>query len=488
MGIFDALFRRRPAISTAPETPDDVRRLLFDAVGRGDVGELAKLAATNEAVILEHFGAWQKVPEAVRGDPSAMQTYAHGLIALAQHFVYERGMPVLMEQLTGGARNPVLSWQRALGESDQRMEQGDFAGAVEVLRGAIESTQGLTGNAVDEYLPKTQARLGVCLFHLGDTAGALPPLMQALEGCRRQGDHEGVSAYLESLYEIHRYRGEAEDAARCLEERATLREQLGERAGAERDGVQAKIVRAGEPLCRLQVEVSGKILELDEVTSLEGGARFLFTRNRQSRLGCTRAIDEGVSRGDAGDFEGALAAFRRAANEDAFDPWPSYHAGVTLLHLHRPQEAVASYAKTEELAPGWYHCRADRWMAEQLAAGTMDHAQFELVRGLVDGEMPPERALLEARRGIERQDLGVLRLMAGKALQRLGRRSEAEAEYRQGLNIAEEPDIRTRLLTALGGHLADGLERHQLLAEAGALQGNLVAAAAATLLLRQTAS
>lgn len=82
----------------------------------------------------------------------------------------------------------------------------------------------------------------------------------------------------------------------------------------------------------------------------------------------------------------------------------------------------------------------------------------------------------------------MLRLLAGDALGQLGRGAEAVEEYRRGLAVAEEPDVSTRLLTALGARLDEGLERQQLLAEAASRRGNLVAAATATVLLRVTAS
>ena len=61
---------------------------------------------------------------------------------------------------------------------------------------------------------------------------------------------------------------------------------------------------------------------------------------------------------------------------------------------------------------------------------------------------------------------------------------EAEAAYRRGLAIAEEPDVQTRLLVALAGSTADSTERVRLLHEAMDLGGNLVAAAMASVLLR----
>ena len=52
-----------------------------------------------------------------------------------------------------------------------------------------------------------------------------------------------------------------------------------------------------------------------------------------------------------------------------------------------------------------------------------------------------------------------------------------------GLAGTDEPDVRTRLLVALGNAVADHEERRQLLHGAVELSGNLVSAAMATILL-----
>jgi hypothetical protein len=65
----------------------------------------------------------------------------------------------------------------------------------------------------------------------------------------------------------------------------------------------------------------------------------------------------------------------------------------------------------------------------------------------------------------------------------LERDQEAESWYRDGLRSAQERDIRTRLLAALGTLTQDPGERTALLTEAVELRGNLVAAAAAQLAL-----
>ena len=482
MGFWGSLFGRRQ-----PSSPEEVRQGLFEAAARGDDTRLAQLAAEHEATVLEQFAAWQRVPEEVRRDPAAVQAYAQGLIGVAQHFAEVRGRPELLARLAGPSEdNPLVRWQRTLGEADARMEDGDYPAAMELLRDALDKAKGLTGSGVDTLLPVTLGRLGTCLFQTGDADGAVAPFERALALCEAHGEDEGVRAYLGNLYEVHRYRGDAGAAATYLSRRADLLKRLGEQELAGVDRRQAVVVRAGEPPCRIMVAVGERLFEVSDAPRDVDHLRFVFVRSRIPLGPCTVAVEEGVARGEAGDLDGALGCFRRAAAADRFDPWPLYHAGMTLMHLRRYHEAAASFREVEALAPGWYHNRADRWLAEQMAAGAVDHALFERLRALVDGSPSPEQALVEARKGLAKKELSLLHLITGDALSRLDRDADAEGAYRRGLAVAEEPDVRTRLLLALGGRPGlDPGEREQLLREAVELGGNLMAAATATIMLRR---
>src|SRR5688572_12390465 len=78
MGLFGSLFGK----SEKPVTdPDRLRDELLAAARAGDAARLERLARANQAAVLEHFRAWQRVPEAVRSDPGALRHYVNGLIA-----------------------------------------------------------------------------------------------------------------------------------------------------------------------------------------------------------------------------------------------------------------------------------------------------------------------------------------------------------------------------------------------------------------------
>jgi tetratricopeptide (TPR) repeat protein len=481
MGIFDRFRPSGPRL-----TQDQLRDQLFDAVAARDAAVLAKLCEAHEETVLAAFTGWKRVPEAFR-TPDKLAWYGQGLLAVAQHFAQVRGRPELLHGLVGPAQsNPLVGWQRALAEVQSLMKEHRYAEAVPRLRTTIEQTDRLQGPGTNAYRPVTHGHLGQCLFQLGDAEAARAPTEQALRLCEAGGDEDGVLTYLGNLYEIHRYRGDSAAAADCLDQRCAALERRGRAVEAARCRRRAAIVRAGEPLCRVVVEIDGATWEVADAPPAPGRARFVFERNRIELQPATDAVESGTAAAVSRNLEAALELFRRAAQADRYSPWPSYHAGMALLESRRYAEAAQSYQRTEALAPGWYHCRSDRWLAERLAAGDVDHAAFQALRQLVDGPMTPDQAVALAESTLARCELGSVRLALGDALARLGRRAEAEAAYRKGLAATDEPDVRTRLIVALASAVGDRGERRKLLHAAIELSGNLVSAAMAAVMLAST--
>jgi tetratricopeptide (TPR) repeat protein len=481
MGWFDSLFRRSGA--GAELDSDAVRALLFDAVQAGDASMLARVCEEHESVVLAHFAEWQKVPAEYR-TPDKLSWYGPGLIAVAQHFAAKRSHPELLASLAPPrAQNPLVQWQEGLAQLDAGMREGHYKEGAETARAMLERASSLQGSGVDAYLPVTYGKLGECLFHSGDAEGAVGPTEKALSLCETQGDQPGVVAYLGNLYEIHRYRGDAGAAGRFLARLGDALERQGDSHGAGARRRQLAIVVRGEPLCRVIVEMNGREYEVSDAPKPTGRTRFLFVRNRIALRPSTLAVADGVRAAESGNFVAALACFERAAVADPFDPWPRYHQGGALLDLERYREAAETLEATERLAPGFYHCRSDKWLAESLAGGTLEHGTFRLVRQIVDGKPDAEQAVRLARGGLEKSKIGLLYLALGDALCKLRRTSEADDAYRRGLEIAEEPDVRTRLLAGLGSIVGDEAEKLRLLQEAIGLRGNLVAAAMSALLI-----
>jgi len=329
--------------------------------------------------------------------------------------------------------------------------------------------------------------LGQCHFQIGEAASALGPTATALRLCQEHGDLQGILAYQGSLFEIHRYLGQAEQAADAAQKCADTLMSAGQAPQAAAWQRHARLVRAGEPLNRVVAMVDGHEWELDDVQSVGGQqVHFVFKRNRLTLEPARRRTGEGEQIGAQGRHAEAHAAFQEAARLDPFDPHPRYLSGLALLHLGRYHEAVAEYETTERLAPGWFNCRADLWLARELARGALDHELYQVVYLLEDSPLPPQekvRMAEEALRAAPR--LAPLHLFYGQNLEMLGAKAAAETAYRNGLVCVTEPDVRTQLLVALGIASRSEPERVALLSEASAMVGgNLIAAAMATIALR----
>jgi hypothetical protein len=68
----------------SPVTPEEVRRLLFDAVASGDETRLEALCREHQALILDHVPGWRDVPPEIRSRPELYQWYDNGLRAITR--------------------------------------------------------------------------------------------------------------------------------------------------------------------------------------------------------------------------------------------------------------------------------------------------------------------------------------------------------------------------------------------------------------------
>jgi tetratricopeptide (TPR) repeat protein len=368
VGLFDFLFGSHPPVFF---DPDELRRRLIDTAWSGDPQHLEELCKANRAAILEHFASWQTVPPELRGDAEGTRRYVEGLIQVAELFAQRLGRPQLLQGLLGDAEsNPLARWQGQLDQARQLMAQLRYLEARQLLTDLLIDVRGLEGSGVERYLPTTLGLLAECCYQGREAEKGVPHLEQALALCRQSGDADGVIAYLGNLYEVHRYLGRPEPAAEYAERLAAA---LGTRhhPAAARWRRQAALVRTGEPLNRVVALVGEERFELDELRLAEGQrVQFVFERNRLTLRPATEHARRGDELGQAGRYHEALAAFDEAAAADPFDPHARYLRAFTLLHLERYAEAVDGYQETERLAPGWFHCRADLWLAEQLAGRT----------------------------------------------------------------------------------------------------------------------
>jgi tetratricopeptide (TPR) repeat protein len=480
MGLFDRWFGAKKL-----DDPNALRDALFAAVASGNASSLAELCRQHEAAILEGFAQWRKVPAEIRADAAQIPAYAQGLISVASHMA-STGHPELMAQLMPpAAANPITHYQGVLEQTRQLMTELQFDAALAQLRELIAELEKVQGTAVDRYLPIARGFLSECQFHQGKAEAAIPPALLALADCERVGDLEGVLTYQRTLFEIHRYLARGERAAHYAELLASSLESSDDVEQARWYRAQASIVRTGEPLNRVIAMIGDLRYEVDSVPPKHAGRiQFVFQRSRMTLRPASSAIAQGRVLGGEGKYLEALEELERAAKLDPFDPEPSYLAGLSLLHLRRFAEAVESYSRCEELGPGWFHVRADRWFAEKLAHGELAHATFLIHLELAGGSASPERKLQLASQVLGAAGtLAPFHLHRGKACAALGREPEAIQAFRDGLGHESDPGTRTRLLVELGSRLA-GPERIENLEAAIGLNGDLVAAAMARVMLQ----
>jgi tetratricopeptide (TPR) repeat protein len=469
--------------------PVVLRERLLEAAAR-DQGELGELCRAHRETIPVAFATWTVVPAEIRPDKRAVQRYVNGLIAVGRFFAEQLDDPSLLQRLMPpGKDNPLVRWEEGLAEARELMGKLAYAQAEQLLASTVAAMRGSSGTGVDRLLPPTLGALGECLFQQGRAELALAPTTEALALCRQQRDTAGVQAYLGNCYELCRYLGQGEAAAAHAEALAALWVEAGDSKRAARLQARAALARAGEPANRVSAVWNAQEYEVDELpnAAFQGDqtVQFTFERNRITLRPAIALKDQAEALAMDGKYERALALFRAAAAADVHDPGAHFLAGLTLLHLKRHAEAVESFDACEARAPGWFVCRADRWLAQQLASGRLPDGAF-LAMNALEGRASPQEKMSHARRAIEQYPrLPGLHLELGKAQSALGRNEAAAAAYRSGLACCEDVDTRTRLLTALGSCPAVAeTERRQLLQQAIELEGNLVSAALARWLLR----
>jgi tetratricopeptide (TPR) repeat protein len=489
MGLLD-FFQRKPPL---PDAPEALRERLFELAARGDATALANLCRARRDVILRHFPEWKIIPEPMRNDRVAVERYAGRLFTVAAAFQKELGDDQLVRVLQSAPEDsPLAKWDPALARARGLMEQARYDEARDLLNDLLIDVRDLVSFGAMSHHGLTHGLLGHCLFSSGHVGDAKAHFERALALCAEQGDREGVRAYVGSLYEVHRYLGEPAAAADYGLRYARILREQGEGAEAQSWEDQARLVAAGEPLNRVVAVVGDHRFELDQVPTAprETTMHFHFVRNRPSLRLAEQLIEEGGRLGGAGDYYGALDAFRRAAKVDPFDPQPRYQQAVTLMHLDRAAEAAEAYAVTDALAPGWFNCRAEGWLAAQVAAGAVPQAIFLLLR-LED--VSPESVTLEDRlkyadKALDNLPrLAPLHLFHGRTLEAMQRPADAATAYHAGLDCVEvDDDTRSRLLLHLYMLADKGAESRRFLAEAAALHatGNLMAVSMATIALR----
>jgi tetratricopeptide (TPR) repeat protein len=465
--------RRKPSVE--PKTSKELFDALAEAIEREDGRRFEALCRQHTDRIVESFPSWQKPGDALGNDPDTIQAHIQVLGHTAQYLANALERPEPWNMLTGGGDNPFVRWQRMQQEIMQRVRAFDPAGAVELARALLEDLEGFTGSGRNEQEELARGLLGQLLRQSGRPDQAEPHLRWTLERCRANGDAEAVGLYLRELHEADRDRGHP---SRWLLELAAHAEQQGAPEEAARYRHLHARFPEGEPLLRMVVVIDGRHWELDQIgpdtLSIGTRADVLFERNRLTLAAASGWIARGREHGQRGAHEEAIACFVAAAEADPHDPESRYLHAFSFMHLDRPELALPLYDEVERLAPGWFHSRTWRSLAQRMLEGTLPHDAVIVIDALQDGGLNAEQQLQVASQAITRWPrVPELFLYRGYALEELGR--EAKGAWMAGLEVCEDvPSTRSRLLLALG-RLREVLE----------IEGaNLMAVSAAILQLR----
>jgi tetratricopeptide (TPR) repeat protein len=475
-------FQRKGVVELTPEEVRDRLIAAADSPGR----KLRRLCERHKGQVAANLGLMRKLPEGMEADPATLERYMPRLIAVARCLATECGAPELWGALCGTPDdNPLLQWERWYAELPGRMDRLEHDRLIDEARSFLDRARTLRGPAARQHEAFLLGRLGELLFHSGRAPEAIEPFRAALALCRDLGDVDGQLAYLNNLLEVHRYRGESAEAAAMGEELAGLYERLGQDPAPVRRRVRQH--REGEPPCRIVCarDGDGRELELDEVEgALEGRYEFRFRRNRMPLQKATALVQQGNRLASGGQLAEALEKYGEAAEIDPSDPDPLYQSGVCLLELGAYAQARAMFEEVERLAPGWFRCRSDRWLAASLEDGAVSDEEFRILRALEDGGLEPAAALEVAERAVAAYpDFAPFHLLLGDLRGEQGETVAAIRSYRAGLALAPEPDLESRLLCALAGLLPAGsTERKALVERAVGLDGSLVAHATAKLM------
>jgi tetratricopeptide (TPR) repeat protein len=464
-------------------TPDQLRDALIAAGASGSKSKVRAFCKDYKSQVTEHAAFVCKVPEELQKSDQSIDHYFQALVAVAQCLANEHGAPALWNQLCGNpGDNPLAQLEEFYGSFSKRMDNLEYEALIAEAKSFIEKVKTLKGGSVRQQEAFLVGRLGELLFHSGRVAESIKPFQEVLELCTQIGDVQGESIHLNNLLEAHRYLDDGHalpTAQRLLEFQKKHRKPTGP---IER---YVERLRNGTPLCRVVCVHQDREYELDELTSTgEGRYQFQFRRNRLSLKKAMALTSQGNQLASSGQLAAALEKYAEASEVDPYDPDPAYQSGACLLELGAFAKAREAFEEVERLAPAWFRCRTDRWLAEGLESGDISVEEFQVLRVLEDGGLKPKEAISLAENALERfPEFAPLHLCYGDALRDSGDKNGAITAYRRGLELAQEPDLESRLLCALAGALpATDPERKQLIQRALTLNGSLVAHATAKLL------
>jgi len=258
-----------------PLDPIDLRDRLIAAAASGSRKKLRSECQAYKDQVAQHLKFITKMPDDIPKDDGSIDQHVQYLIAVAQCLANECDSPELWNKLSGVSEdNPFVQWNQWFSELPERMQRLEYEALIGEAQSFIDRAKSLRGSAARQQETFLFGRLGELLFHSGQVSESIEPFQSALRFCVEANDVEGQIAYLNNLLEAHCYLGDGH-AVGTAEELLNVKQQNGLPADDEEKRI--RILKQGEPLCRVICVRDGNELELDEITNVgEGSYQFSF--------------------------------------------------------------------------------------------------------------------------------------------------------------------------------------------------------------------
>jgi len=177
---------------------EELRERIFAGLIANDDKVLA-LIQQHQARIRERFSSWTTIPDPIWEDRKARDTYAHGLITLAQ--IFERaGDGSLLSALTAPQQNdPISRLRETFIEGQKAADDDRFEDAIRILEPLVAELRTLRGSFVDQCLCRACGTLGVAMLRTDRHDEALRWTQAAIDAAAAADDQEGVETYTKTL-------------------------------------------------------------------------------------------------------------------------------------------------------------------------------------------------------------------------------------------------------------------------------------------------
>lgn len=472
----------------SPIEPTKLREALLLAAVTGSHDRLIDLCRAQASVITEHFAEWCQ-PDGIETQHPVWETRIGGLYTVAKVFAnHLNNTELLRLLLDDGLSSEIAEWETRLSAAMQRLRSFQYDEAIAILTNQLIDARTLAGHGHLHLSATTHWYLSQCYWLRQEPQKAIGHGERSLQIAERiHDDRKYVVRYLKHLYEVHRYFGNSTESSQYASQTAELLANS-EPETARFFRTQARLLAGpGEPLTRVVIWVGSIRYELDELPIVKDAElKLTIERNRIGLQPAATLVQQGQAARDAGRIDDALDLFRQAHAADPYDPEPLLNQAFVLAFTERYYESIECFEAVEQLAPGWPYCRTGLWFVQRMLAGEFPSYALSMVMSVSRLRAEDPGKLDLSQKAIEQfADLAVFRLEHAQCLSALGKTVEMQSELRRGLECQADTDIRTRLLLELG-QVTKGEERASVLQEAVELNGNLVAAAVAKLMLRES--